>query len=89
MFNSSCGERGGYRVLGNPSLKGSLEVRMKQYLVFNWADGVFASPNTMTLQEAEVFAREFPKRYVRQGYCLTASGERISPGAIGLEIEEA
>ena len=60
----------------------------KRYRVFNRTDGILASPNPMTLQEAEAFIRDFPKRYKQQGYYLTASGERIPAEAVELEVEE-
>jgi hypothetical protein len=59
---------------------------MKRFSVFNRTDGIPASPNPMTLQEAEAFVREFPKRYERQGYCLTATGERIPPESVNLVL---
>jgi len=76
-------------VSGNPPPKGSPEASMKRFRVFNRTDGIPASPNIMTLQEAEAFVSEFPERYKRQGYYLTASGRRIPPEAVELEIEEA
>ena len=42
----------------------------------------------MTLVEAKAFIRDFPKRYEKQGYYLTASGERIPAEAVQLEVEE-
>ena len=60
----------------------------KRYRVFNRTDGIPAYPSPMTLQEAEAFIRDFPKRYERQGYYLTACGDRIPAEAVELEVEE-
>jgi len=76
----------GCSVLGNPPLTGSPEARMKRFRVFNRTDGIPASPDSMTLQEAEAFVREFPKRYKQQGYFLTATGERIPPESVKLVL---
>jgi len=59
---------------------------MKHFLVFNRTDGILANPRLMTLEEAEVFIRDFPKRYQQQGYYLTASRQRIPAEAVDLEI---
>ena len=58
----------------------------RRYLVFNRTDGVFADPGLMTLREAEEFIRQFPARFRRQGYYLTASGEPIPAECVELEI---
>ena len=53
------------------------------YLIYNETDGVFASPDKMTLAEAQVFVAEFPKRYQGQG---TADCIRINPTDVKLSI---
>jgi len=58
----------------------------RRYQVFNHTDGIWASPTPMTREEAEAFVREFPKRYERQGFYLTASRERIRPEDVELEL---
>ena len=58
----------------------------RRYQVFNHTDGVWASPFPMTLEEAEAFVQEFPRRFLRQGYYLTAAGQRIRPEDVELEI---
>ena len=58
----------------------------RRYLVWNCTDGVFAHPEPMTLAQAQVFIREFPARYRRQGYYLTADGLRIRPEHVQLEV---
>ena len=55
-------------------------------LVFNETDGVVASPDKMTLEEAQRFVQDFPLRYKAQGYYLTADGCRISPEDVRLAI---
>lgn len=52
----------------------------RRYQVFNCTDGIWASPFPMTLEEAEEFVKDFPERYERQGYYLTASRQRSFPG---------
>lgn len=60
-----------------------------EYLVFNKTDGFFAHPETFgTKQEAQEFINEFPKRFERQGYYLTADRIRIDPSEVDLEIHE-
>ncbi len=58
----------------------------RRYQVFNHTDGIWASPFTMTRKEAEAFVRDFPERYERQGYYRTASGRRIRPEDVELEL---
>ena len=58
----------------------------RRYQVFNHTDGIWASPLPMSRNEAEAFVREFPRRYGRQGYYLTASRERIRPEDVELEL---
>lgn len=58
----------------------------RRYQVFNCTDGIWASPLPMTWAEAEVFVKDFPARYGRQGYYLTASRERIRPEDVELEV---
>jgi hypothetical protein len=59
------------------------------YLVFNRTDGVYASPDLFkTIEEAEQFIAEFPKRYERQGYYRTSRWEKIAPEEVLLKIEE-
>lgn len=60
----------------------------RRYHVFNHTDGVWAWPFPMNREEAEEFVNEFPERYERQGYYLTASGERIRPEDVELEVVE-
>lgn len=59
-----------------------------RYLVFNATDGVYASPESMTLEEAEQFIKEARERYRKQGYYASCAG-RIPIEALELEIEEA
>jgi hypothetical protein len=47
---------------------------------------VFASPDKMTLAEAQRFVQDFPLRYQVQWYYLTADGVRISPEDVNLAI---
>jgi hypothetical protein len=58
----------------------------RRYSVFNHTDGVWAWPFPMSREEAEGFVEDFPMRYERQGYYRTASGKRIQPGDVELEL---
>lgn len=58
----------------------------RRYQVFNHTDGIWAWPFAMTRDEAEAFVRGFPERYERQGYYRTASGKRIWPDEVELEL---
>lgn len=58
----------------------------KRHFVYNRTDGVFASPDAMTNDEAAAFVQAFRQRYTRQGYYLTARRERIRPEDVQLEI---
>lgn len=61
---------------------------MKQYVIYNATDGILASPDTFTDEEADQFIQDFPKRYEHQGYYLTANWERISPSSVVLLKQE-
>jgi len=63
-----------------------METDKKRFLVFNHTDGIWASPFPMTRDESEAFVKDFPKRYEQQGYYLTASGKRIRPEDVDLEV---
>ncbi|MDM8001083.1 MAG: hypothetical protein QUS33_14135 [Dehalococcoidia bacterium] len=58
----------------------------RRYQVFNRTDGIWAAPFTMSRKEAEAFVRGFPERYGQQGYYRTASGRRIRPADVELEL---
>lgn len=58
----------------------------KEYLVLNVTDGIIASHDLMTYEEAEAFIKSFWKRFEHQGYYLTSSRERISPDDVELKI---
>ena len=64
----------------------SVDITSKRYVIWNCTDGVFAHPEPMTLAVAQEFIRQFPERYRRQGYYLTADGLRIRPQNVRLEI---
>lgn len=57
--------------------------------VYNSTDGVLAWPGQLPINQAREFIREFPKRYERQGYYLTATGERIQPQNVELTLLRA
>ena len=57
-----------------------------KYLVLSETDGVFASPDKMTIAETQRFVQDFPLRYKGQGYYLTAYGVRIDPDDVILTI---
>ncbi len=55
--------------------------------IFNRTDNVYASPDLFDdVEQAEKFAESFRRRYDRQGYYKTASGARIDPDEIELEL---
>jgi hypothetical protein len=54
-----------------------MKAKNRRFLVYNLTDGVAASPGLMTLAEARSFVRDFPRRFDRQGYYLTAARQRI------------
>ena len=58
----------------------------RRYQVFNLTDGIWAAPFAMSREDAEMFVRDFPERYERQGYYRTASGKRIRPDEVELEL---
>ncbi len=61
----------------------------REYLVFNVTDGILATPNLLTLAEAEAFVRDFPRGYKRRGYYLTRDQKRIAPNEVELRIVPA
>lgn len=61
----------------------------KRFLVYNLTDGVLVHPDLLTLAEARSLIRGFAGRFSRQGYYLTASGERLSPELIEFDIVDA
>jgi hypothetical protein len=65
---------------------GSAEEK-RVYEVFNETDGIPASPNLMTLAEAQAFVREFPERFKTQGYYSSAFG-RIPVDQLKLTINQ-
>lgn len=54
--------------------------------VYNSTDGVLAWPGPLPLNQAREFIREFPKRYEKQGFYRTATGERIRPEDVELVL---
>ena len=54
--------------------------------VYNSTDGVLAWPGPLPINLAREFIREFPKRYERQGFYLTATGERIPAESVKLVL---
>jgi len=60
-----------------------------EYLVYNNTDGFIAHHESFgTKQEAQEFINEFPKRFERQGYYLTADRIKINPNEVDLRIHE-
>ncbi|HOW72821.1 MAG TPA: ArdC family protein [Phycisphaerae bacterium] len=58
----------------------------RRFLVYNVTDAILAHPELLMLAEARAFIRRFPDRFAVQGHYLTASGERISPEGVELDI---
>lgn len=54
------------------------------FTVFNQTDGIYASPEELTAEEADKFIADFPKRFEHQGYYLTKNWDRIPPKDVRL-----
>ena len=63
-----------------------MKTNNKRFLVLNRTDKIWAAPFAMTREEAEAFVKDFPERYQRQGHYRTASGKRIPPADVELEL---
>jgi len=61
----------------------------KRFRVFNETDGLYAHPRTLSEKEAARFIEEFRQRFERQGYYLTARGERIPAAEVRLVLKPA
>lgn len=61
----------------------------ERFMVLNRTDGVFVHPVAVTLSSALRLVRQFPRRFERQGYYLTAAGKRIRPQDVSLSIVPA
>jgi hypothetical protein len=62
--------------------------QLSECRVFNQTDGIYASPKKFKDEvEAQRFIDEFRKSFKKQGFYLTAGGERISPEEVQLVIE--
>jgi len=59
----------------------------KDCMVFNHEDGIYASPDLMTREEAQRFINDFPKRFEAQGYYVNHLFKRIDPRSVRLEIQ--
>jgi len=81
--------RGATTETGQTELQWFADSAEARFLVYNVTDGVLAWPELMTLADARRFVKQFPERFARQGYYLTASWERISPDAVALEIVDS
>jgi hypothetical protein len=58
-----------------------------KFQVFNETDRILASPKTFATKEAaEACADELRRRFVAQGFYLTATGERIRPEDVRLVV---
>jgi hypothetical protein len=66
-----------------------MKTQEKRFLVYNLTDGVLAYPELLTLAEARGLIWSFPNRFARQGYYLTASGERVRPELVEFDIVDA
>lgn len=75
------------RDIGNPAKWRSFDDR--RYYVLNETDGLLASENTMTLEQAAELIRRFHTRFRKQGYYVTSKHERISPHAVELRLIDA
>lgn len=62
------------------------KLKPKKKVVFNATDGIFASPDSFTPEEAKQFIKDFPLRYERQGYYRNRRGEKMDPKLVKLVI---
>ena len=75
---------------GKEGWKTMSETKENEVKVFNQTDGVFASPKTFPDDEAaRLFIDEYLKTFIKQGFYLTASGDRIAPKDVQLFIQPA
>lgn len=58
-----------------------------KYHVFNETDSVWATNRPMTSKNARKFINGFLQRFERQGYYLTASGQRIALADVNLVLK--
>lgn len=65
-----------------------MKTHPQRFVVCNCTDQIMAHPERMSMEEAEAFVQSFASRFARQGYYLTAAGERIPAGQVDLEIVE-
>ncbi len=63
-------------------------VQNDEWEVVNLTDGIIATP-IVSKSEAYSFIQNFPNKFKEQGYYVTASGEKIKPENIKLEIHPA
>jgi len=61
-------------------------MKTPQYQVYNDTDGILASPDMMSLKQAEQFVQDFPNRFKSQGYYQTVEGLGIDPKDVMLSI---
>lgn len=86
MFPDFCQNNKPTRIL-REALLGEIVISNEKFkVVFNATDGVFATPETFTPEEAKQFVEDFPKRYERQGYYRTANGNKLDPTLVKLVI---
>jgi len=61
-----------------------------KYQLFNETDQIMASPSKFaTKEKAAAYAETLRKRFIMQGYYLTAAGTRIRPEDLKLAIVPA
>lgn len=61
----------------------------RKYVVLNLTDGIAAHPVPVTLSSAQRLVRQFPRRFLGQGFYVTAERKRIRPEDVRLVIVDA
>jgi len=58
----------------------------QKYTVFNYTDGIFASPDTFTKKKGLEYIENFRLRYKNQGYYRDNKWNKIPPSEIELDL---
>ena len=61
-------------------------MKIPKYQVYNETDGILASHARMSLEQAQLFVKEFPEKFQSQGYYQTADGTSIDPKEVKLYL---
>ena len=68
-------------------MKKPTQTKTKGFIVMNHTDGITASPDTfLSLAKANLFIKNFRKRFKAQSYYRTNRMEKLAPEDIDLEV---